>query len=150
MLEGKNPLLAFLRASTRSFSSQSHTKPVSVQLLRQALNAFARLLNINFAETFSCPICGPSPTIIICDGTLLGFRRDLMDTLDSDSSLSSASHLFQAAAIPIEWCWRVGKAGNFCSNTLDIVVIGSACATQKVYRHPKLNIFSHSSERKAL
>ena len=55
MLEGKNPLIAFLRASSRSFSSQSHTKPVSVKLLRQAWNAFARLLNINFAETFSCP-----------------------------------------------------------------------------------------------
>ena len=87
MLEGKNPLIAFLRASTHSFSSQSYTKPVSVKLLRQAWNAFTRLLNINLAETFACPICGPSPTTIICDGTLLGFRKDLMGTLDSDSPL---------------------------------------------------------------
>ena len=25
-----------------------------------------------------CPICGPSPDTIICDGTLLGFRKDLL------------------------------------------------------------------------
>ena len=85
MLEGKNPLIAFLRASTRSFSAQSHTKPVSVKFLRRAWNAFARLLDIDFDESFTCPICGPSPTTIVCDGTLLGFRKDLMDTLDNET-----------------------------------------------------------------
>ena len=95
MLEGKNPLIAFLRASTRSFSSQSHTKLVSVKLLRQAWNAFDRLLNVNFAETFSCPICGPSPTTIICDGTLLGFLKELVDTLDSESSFFCQSAYFR-------------------------------------------------------
>ena len=83
MLEGKNPLIAFLRASTRSFLVQSHTKPVSIKLLRQAWNAFARLLCIDFVESFSCPICGPSPTTVICDGTLLGFRKDLMETFEA-------------------------------------------------------------------
>ena len=97
MLEGKNPLIAFLRASTHSFSSQSHTKPVSVKLLCQAWNAFARLLDINFTETFACPVCGPSPTTIICDGTLLGFRKDLMDTLDNDSPTPSTDQPIQGS-----------------------------------------------------
>ena len=78
MLEGKNPVIAFLRASTRSFSSQSHTKPVSIKLLRQAWNAFARLLNVNFAETFSCPICGPSPTTY--------FRKQPCQSSDAEES----------------------------------------------------------------
>ena len=82
MLEGKNPLVAFLRASSRSFSVQSHTKPVSIKLLHQTWNAFARLLCIDFVESFSCPICGPSPTTVICDGTLMGFRKDLMETFE--------------------------------------------------------------------
>ena len=87
MLEGKNPLIAFLRASTRSFSSLSLTKSVSLKLLRKAWNIFSRLLDINFTECFSCPLCGPSPTTVIYmyDGTLLGFRKDLMDTSTSNS-----------------------------------------------------------------
>ena len=85
MLEGKNPLIAFLRASSRSFSVQSHTKPVSIKLLRQAWNAFARLLSIDFVESFSCPICGPSPSTVICDGTLTGFRKDLMETFEAEN-----------------------------------------------------------------
>ena len=85
MLEGKNPLIAFMRASSCSFSALSHTKPVSIKLLRQAWNAFSRLLNINFTECFSCPVCGPSPKTIVCDGTLLGFRKDLMDTFIGSS-----------------------------------------------------------------
>lgn len=79
MLEGKNPLITFLRASKQSFSIQSMTKPVSIKLLRQAWNSFARLLDIKWSEAFLCPICGPSPGTIICDGTLLGFRKDLLD-----------------------------------------------------------------------
>lgn len=85
MLEGKNPLIAFLRASTRSFLVQSQTKPVSIKLLRQAWNAFARLLDVNLAESFTCPMCGPSPNTIICDGTFIGFRKDLLDTFESDT-----------------------------------------------------------------
>ena len=61
--------------------------PKATQNLSQS-NCFARLgtlllVNINFTETFACPICGPYNNYH-CDGTLLGFQKDLMDTLDSD------------------------------------------------------------------
>ena len=95
MLKGQNPFIAFLRASTHSFSSQSHTKPLLVKLLCQAWNAFARLLDINFTATFACPVCGPSPTTIFCDGTLLDFRKYLMDTLDNDSPTPSTDQPIQ-------------------------------------------------------
>lgn len=57
------------------------TKPVSIKLLRQAWNSFARLLAIDWSQAFLCPVCGPSPSTVICDGTLLGFRKDLLDRL---------------------------------------------------------------------
>ena len=43
------------------------TKPVRIKLLQQAWNFFARLLDIDWAEAFMCPvaICGPSPDTII-------------------------------------------------------------------------------------
>lgn len=86
MLEGKNPLTAFLRVSTHSFSPLSLTKPVQVKSLRHAWNAFARLLNINYAEVFHCPICGPLPSTVICDGTLLGFCKDLLNSFGTSNS----------------------------------------------------------------
>ena len=86
MLEGKNPLIAFIRASTRSISVQSETKPALIKLLCQAWNAFARLLCVDLAESFTCPICGLSPTTIICDGTLIGFRKDLIQSIHDDNS----------------------------------------------------------------
>ncbi len=47
MIEGRNPLAAYLRACNRSFAAQSLTAPVQVKLLRHAWNAFARLLEID-------------------------------------------------------------------------------------------------------
>lgn len=65
MVEGKNPLAAFQRSCERSFSAQSLTKPIKVKLLRQAWNSFARLLDINWSDTFACPLCGPSPKVVV-------------------------------------------------------------------------------------
>ena len=79
MIEGKNPLVAYLRSCERSMAVQSHTKPVKIKLLRLAWNAFARLLDIDWLEGFICPICGPLPSVVICDGTMLGFRKDLLE-----------------------------------------------------------------------
>ena len=94
MLEGKNPLIAFLRASSRSISVQSETKPTPIKLLRQAWNAFARHLSIDLTESFSYPVCGPSPATIICDGTLIGFQKNLIDSILVDSH-----HLQQGQAV---------------------------------------------------
>ena len=85
MLEGRNPLIAFYRSSCKSFYIQSESKPVHVNLLRQAWNAFARLLDINWNESFNCHLCGLAPQTIICDGTLIGFRKDLASAAFSET-----------------------------------------------------------------
>ena len=53
--------------------------------MRKAWYAFSRLLDIpideSFApidESFACENCGPCPDIIVCDGTMIGMRKDLM------------------------------------------------------------------------
>ena len=105
MLEGKNPLLAFLWASTCSLLVQSQTKPASIKFHQQAWNAFAQLLRITelcwelllpylwrFAENHHD----------ICDGTLIGFWKDLMDAFDKENS-----HLqdpFKEVVILVMYC----------------------------------------------
>jgi len=78
MIEGKNPLAAFHRSSSRCRSILDTHKPPSLKTLRSAWNAFVRLLDINFSQTFQCPSCKIYPEVIICDGTSIGFRKDLI------------------------------------------------------------------------
>ena len=58
-------------------------------MLCSAWNTFIRLLDLKFTENFQCQICGNSPDTIICDGTLLGFRKDLLPTLLRKSDVKS-------------------------------------------------------------
>jgi len=98
MLEGRNPLMAFYRSSCKSFYIQSESKPVQVKLLRLAWNAFARLLDIDWKESFKCHMCGLASQTIICDGTSIGFRKDLAsavlpDTItDQKTALKGSEH----------------------------------------------------------
>ena len=64
MVEGRNPLASYLRSCERTIATQSNTKPVKIKLLRQAWNAFARLLDIDWYESFQCPLCGPCPEVV--------------------------------------------------------------------------------------
>ena len=80
MVEGRNPLVAYLRASQRSHNSQSKTVSVKLAVLRRAWNAFARLLSINFETAFQCQVCGQHPETVVCDGTMLGFRKDFLSS----------------------------------------------------------------------
>ena len=89
MVEGRNPLAAYMRASSRSHASQSHTKSVPIATLRAGWNSFSRLLDINFKSSFLCPICGVEPSTVISDGTMLGFRKDLISHLPAASQPSS-------------------------------------------------------------
>ena len=75
MIEGKNPLAAFHRSSSQCRSILDTHKPPSLKILRSAWNAFVRLLDINFIQ---CPSCEIYPEVIICDGTSIGFRKDLI------------------------------------------------------------------------
>ena len=80
MVEGRNPLVAYLRASQRSHNSRSKTASVKLAVLRRAWNAFAQLLSINFETAFQCQVCGQHPETVVCDGTMLGFRKDFLSS----------------------------------------------------------------------
>ena len=85
MVEGRNPLIAYLRASLRSHSTQSLTQGGRIAVLQQAWNAFSRLLNIDFTTSFQCPLCAQYPDTVICDSTMLGFRKDFLAVSYLDS-----------------------------------------------------------------
>ena len=88
MVEGRNPLVAYLRASTHSCTSQSHTKGMHISLLRRAWYAFSQLLELDIENGFQCPLCGASPGTFICDGTMLGFRKDLLASTSSTPNVT--------------------------------------------------------------
>ena len=72
----------------RTFSTLSKSQPVGIKHLRQAWNCFARLLDINWQSCYLCPVCGTSPKTIVCDGTLIGFRKDFLSESYSPKSES--------------------------------------------------------------
>ena len=73
-----NTLHLMVRASKRTHNCQSNSKGAHVALFRRAWNAFIRLLDIDLLSSFQCPICGPCPDTVVCDGMMLGFRKDLL------------------------------------------------------------------------
>ena len=81
MIEGKNPLAAFHRSAGRCHGVLGTTQPPTLKILRSAWNAFARLLDLKFSGNLQCPVCGCLPETIICDGTLVGFRKDFLPAL---------------------------------------------------------------------
>ena len=91
MLEGRNPLMTFYRASCKSFYIQSLSKPVHIKLLRQAWNAFSRLLDVDWREAFNCHQCGLTPQIVICDGTLIGYRKEFSSQVIQDEKVIKGS-----------------------------------------------------------
>ena len=59
-------------------TAESHTKPVRIKKLCQAWNAFARLLDLKPDKAFECPLCSLELHTVICDGTMIGFRKDFL------------------------------------------------------------------------
>jgi len=81
MMEGKNPLAAFHRSLCCNHDNLDVTKALSLKLLHKAWDAFSRLLNFNLNEIFQCAVCGSMPDVVICDGTSIGFRKDMLPTI---------------------------------------------------------------------
>ena len=54
--------------------------PPLLPTCRRALQEFLDLLKVDYKAGFTCPVCSGLPhedMVIICDGKVLGFRRDL-------------------------------------------------------------------------
>eukprot|EP00058_Branchiostoma_floridae_P026343 XP_002611834.1 hypothetical protein BRAFLDRAFT_83142 [Branchiostoma floridae] len=79
MLEARNPLAAFHRAYRRQVRALGQGDVLPLHKMRRAWDSFSHLLDINWQTSFQCPVCKGSPDVIICDGTSLGFRKDLIN-----------------------------------------------------------------------
>ena len=71
-------LLCFCRSLQRTYTCFGQQTAPSIYFLRKAWYAFSQLIDIPFDECFICPTCGPSPNVIVCDGTMVGLRKDLL------------------------------------------------------------------------
>ncbi|XP_078658194.1 uncharacterized protein LOC144903683 [Branchiostoma floridae x Branchiostoma belcheri] len=91
MLEARNPLAAFHRAYQRQVRSIGHGDVLPLHKLRLAWDCFSQLLAIDWEKSFKCTLCGSQPDVIICDGTSLGFRKDLIkhDTQNTQQPTTS-------------------------------------------------------------
>ena len=67
-----------MRASRRFHHCQSSTPGATINIMRRAWNSFARLIKISPQHSFQCSLCEQYHDTIICDGTMLGFRKDLL------------------------------------------------------------------------
>ncbi|XP_078659981.1 uncharacterized protein LOC144904724 [Branchiostoma floridae x Branchiostoma belcheri] len=98
MLEARNPLAAFHRAYQRQVRSIGQGSVLPIHKLRLAWDSFAQLLSIDWQTSFKCTLCGTQPDVIICDGTSLGFRKDLIrhDTVQNtqlqQSTIQGSDH----------------------------------------------------------
>lgn len=72
------------------YSIADFRKDMSYQHWRASWYAYLSLLDIDFEQWNVCDKCGSSPDIIICDGTSLGFRKQLLlmtaDDQDNDGN----------------------------------------------------------------
>ena len=53
-------------------------KEFSYPKFLEAWYAYQKLLDIDLTKGFCCDVCGTSPDLVVCDGTSLGFRRELL------------------------------------------------------------------------
>ncbi|XP_035659097.1 uncharacterized protein LOC118404183 [Branchiostoma floridae] len=84
MVQGKQPLRTTQRVCNDIRSAcGSHPENIPYEKLRQAWNSWARRLVIDWEKVYTCSKCGPEPKIIVCDGTMLGFRKDFLPYLST-------------------------------------------------------------------
>ena len=137
MIEGKNPLAAFHRSVGHAVPQSSWHYTTSYledpSLILECF-IFARLFNLKFIGNFQCPVCGCSPETIICDGTLVEFRKDLLPTLlqepDRESlsiscgskhrSCLSAFCQGTGAAYEVQWLFQGSEDITFSQTTSEL------------------------------
>ncbi|XP_078700649.1 uncharacterized protein LOC144927205 [Branchiostoma floridae x Branchiostoma belcheri] len=100
MVYARKPLKAAERSANKTRQTATTQSPLSYRLLRKAWNSWARRLAIPWNDVFCCPVCGPEPTTVVCDGTPIGFRRDFLpstteateDNDDTSPKVAGSSH----------------------------------------------------------
>ncbi|KAI8522111.1 hypothetical protein Bbelb_018650 [Branchiostoma belcheri] len=85
MVHARKPLKAAERTANKTTATTQ--PPLNYRPLRRAWNSWARRLSISrlpvcIFQVFCCPLCGEEPSVIICDGTAIGFRRDFLAAME--------------------------------------------------------------------
>ena len=88
------------------------SKPPIIHFLRKAWNSFARLLDISSDESFICSLCGPKLDVVVCEGTFLGFRKDLLPTSSQSSGSSTDLPLIEGSTHTDRILLRSSQARN--------------------------------------
>ena len=84
MVEEQSPFIAYLQASQRSNTSQSLPQRGRLAVLQRTWNAFLRLHDKEFTNSFQCLICAQNLDVVVSDGTMLGFRKDFLAVSHQD------------------------------------------------------------------
>ena len=67
--------------------NEDFSKKLKYNHWRMSWYGYMSLLNIDFGTGWqTCTECGDSPDVVVCDGTSLGFRRNLLKHSVEDSS----------------------------------------------------------------
>ena len=83
MVHTGSPLVSMHRHFSATNAVMSNVEIIPFPVLRKAWNAFARLLDIDYSNVFVCQECGTNPDIIICDGTDVGMKKDLIPDISA-------------------------------------------------------------------
>ena len=89
LIESGTPVAASIRTSLLNSKVMSNQSNVPLHMLRKAWNSFARKLNIDFSSIFVCRQCGPNPETVVCDGTMVGFRKNFLPALDNQKATTN-------------------------------------------------------------
>ncbi|KAI6648217.1 hypothetical protein LOD99_12026 [Oopsacas minuta] len=75
MRTARNAFYAFIRTKNNKLKRMGRTHFPKKHMMYLAWNAYLRLVDIDFNQNFSCPICQTSPDTIILGGVTLGTIR---------------------------------------------------------------------------
>ena len=92
MVQTGSPLVSMHRHFSTTNAMMSNVEIIPFPMLRKAWNAFVRLLDIDYSNAFVCQDCGMNPDIIICDGTDVGMKKDLIPDI-SASEQNNIKHI---------------------------------------------------------
>ena len=81
MVEARMPFNAYYKVLERQYERRGASALCSKSTVISSLEAFINLLDVDYEECFTCPICSKLPInqqMYIVDGKAMGFRVDLM------------------------------------------------------------------------
>lgn len=87
MIEARMPFNAFYNTVRRQYERHGKSTVCSRSTVTTSIEAFLDLIDIDYEDCFTCPVCSQLPTqdqVYIIDGKCMGFRRESL--VDHDNS----------------------------------------------------------------